>query len=659
MNQEGLLERVRAYLVPPLSVLICIFTVIEANRPSLEEASQRAIFCMLGLMLCFLLYPAHPKLKEKRWLRWVDLILVLGVLLCCGYIVVQTQPFFRSFWIGSTSLGDRAGDTQPLDFWVGVVGLVLVLEATRRSIGWIVPLLAVAALLYGLFRAEMPDWLFPFRSLSLEDVVASTFLKGQGVFGKPLGVMFKYVFLFVIFGAFLEITGAIQFIIDFSERLFGRTPGGPAKVSVLASGLMGSLSGSAVANAVTTGTFTIPMMRSAGFQPHVAAGITAAAASGGALVPPVMGAGAYMMLEFIEDVTFLQVATAAAIPAVLYYFSIFMIVHFYSRRMSGGEDQGRSGDDKELPSAWQILFKFEGVVFLAALTTLVVFLCLGRTPFMSVTLALLVIVVLGVIHPARKVTFRTAYEALIKSARNGVSLVAASACVGIVIGIVDATRVADAFGSDIKAVVDSNLFLALCGVMLCSIVLGMGVPSVVCYLLMATMMGSLLTQLDVPQLAAHLFIFYFGMMSMVTPPVALAAYASASLAQSKIMQTALAAFRFSLVGFTLPFMFVYQPALLFLPGKDGVFSLLTVFTATALAAVGILSLAASLAGYFKAPLGWGARGVLLLAAALLLSPNVEISGQQIGLVTNCMGAVFFVAVAALNWRTARSAQATA
>ena len=653
-----MLERIRRALVPILGVSLCLFTLLEANfvgrllgldwYPQLEEITQRAIFAMLGMVLCFLIFPWHSRLKDNKALRVVDLALALGVVVCCGYVVIQTQPAFERFWVGDASLGDRAGSMYAVDYWVGLCGLLLVLEATRRSIGWAVPLLALAALAYAYFRAEMPPWLFPFRSMSGEDIVSSTFLKSQGVFGKASGVMFRYVFLFVIFGAFLEVTGVTQFIIDFSERLFGRTPGGPAKVAVLGSGLMGSLSGSAVANAVTTGTFTIPMMRSAGFQPHIAAGITAAAASGGALVPPVMGAGAYMMLEFIDGVTFLEIAKAALIPAILYYLSIFMIVHFYARRVGSN---AKADSEQSQEPLWRVLCQFEGLVFCGALLTLLFFLSIGKTPFLSVTISLGVILFLWVVHPSKNASWKVTVEALVKSARNGVSLVSASACVGIIIGIVDATRVADAFGAQIKAVVQTSLLLALCGVMLCSIVLGMGVPSVVCYLLMATMMGSLLTQLQVPELAAHLFIFYFGMMSMVTPPVALAAYASASIAESKVMPTAFAAFRFALVGFTLPFMFIYRPALLLMAPAGGTLTLSSVVLAVSAAAVGIVALAAGIAGYFKAPVSVVGRGVMITAAALLLSPDMVIAGHNVGILANLCGGLLFAGVAVVNWRS--------
>ncbi|NQV27503.1 MAG: TRAP transporter fused permease subunit [Rhodopirellula sp.] len=609
-------------VVPLLSVLLCLFTLAEVNYNRMQPQSALALFVLFGMALCFIQYPIHPKLKDNQLARWFDVLLGVAACSCCAYVIVQTEPLFESFWLKGQSLANRAGDEQPLDYQIGLVGLILVLEATRRTIGLIVPLLALTFVghSYYCFAVQthgwpaMPTWLLPHAGQSVDDIVATTYLQTLGVFGPAATVMFKYVFLFVVFGTFLEMSGATQFIIDFAERVFGRSPGGPAKVAVLGSGLMGSLSGSAVANAVTTGAFTIPMMRNAGFERHIAGGITAAAASGGALVPPVMGAGAYMMLELVQpQVTFLQVAKAALVPAILYYLSIFMIVHFYSKRV-GAKAIQTDGTDKG--SIW----KFEAVVFFGALGILVGLLVWGFSPFKSVTGALIGILFLsifrkqlplgttprmlalgafvagtlihhfgfastidepsirqiaeswldstligtfcllffGLLHPAWRPAMLKAFGA---SAKNGVSLVAASACVGIIIGIVQQTGIATDFSATIRGVVETNLFAALMGIMVCSLILGMGVPSVVCYLLMATLMGSLLGELGVIPLSAHLFIFYFGMMSMVTPPVALAAYASASIAEAPIMKTSFAAFAFSLVGFSLPFMFVYRPEL--------------------------------------------------------------------------------------------------
>ncbi len=478
---------------------------------------------------------------------------------------------FPVSWSDGFSLGNRAGSETTADYIVGVMGVLLVLEATRRSIGVIVPLLAIAFMAhsyycYGSFRYDwpvLPDWMLPHAGQNVKDIVSTTFLQSLGVFGPAASVMFKYVFLFVVFGSFLEMSGATQFIIDFATKAFGRVRGGPAMVSVMASGLMGSLSGSAVANAVTTGTFTIPMMRGAKFPNHIAGGITAAAASGGALVPPVMGAGAYMMLELVQpQVTFLTIMKAAVIPAILYYFSILAVVFLYSRRL------GAAGLNAE-EIAKKKLSGFEASVFIFALGTLIGLLVLGFSPFRSVTGSLAVILVfatmrrkLNISPTAKWMAFASFFIVLIlhqttiyldgevpgflqpfmasswidprdesvsatlmigsilesaimgmfgllifglanrawrpqillaftKSAKNGIALVAASACVGIIIGIVQQTGIANDFSSVIKGVVETNLFLALLGIMVCSLILGMGVPSVVCYLLMATLMGSL------------------------------------------------------------------------------------------------------------------------------------------------------------------------
>ncbi len=745
------------WIVTALSVALCFFTLITVNYNLLQPQSALAIFVMLGMILCFLTCPAwrairHPEdladpLDRPLWRRahtiWladriVSIALAAMTAVCFGYVFVQTEPwpwFREHLWLGGQSLGNRAGQEKTLDFIIGGIGLVLVLEAARRSIGWIVPALAMAFVLHAWFAPDLPDWLLPHRGLDTQQIIGSTFLQSLGVLGPAAGVMFTYVFLFVLFGSFLEMSGATQFIIDFSQRVFGGTPGGPAKVSVLSSGLMGSLSGSAVANAVTTGSFTIPMMRSAGFQRHVAAGIEAAAASGGTLVPPIMGAGAYMMLEFVDrgpgqpQLTFLDIARAALIPAILYYFSLWMIVHLYSRRIGA-----RATDQDE--QAQHRIWEYEALVFFGALGALVGLLLLGFSAFKAVTgslvwillltamrprlqlpmqarvLALTCFAAVVVLHqavgllvpaaasPGRWLEFLMApswrhpvegtvagrmvfdsllsssilgmigmlifallhtnwrpgmLQAMTRAAQNGVSLVAASACVGIIIGIVQTTPIANDFGQAIKQVVESSLLLALIGIMICSLVLGMGVPSVVCYLLMATLMGSLLGEMGVDPLAAHLFIFYFGMMSMVTPPVSLAAYATASIAGAKIMPASLAAFRFALVGFTLPYMFIYRPSLLLMSEGGQPFTrgdLPDLAVALVVAVPGIVALAASLTGYLKTTLSAPMRALAFVAALLMLIPRLEIAGQNLSGIVDSSGMVLFGLILAINWRQA-------
>lgn len=714
-----MIERIRRQSIFLFAVILCLYTVYEVNYGMFSPLGQLALFCMFGLVLCYLMFPLTPRLEENKALRVIDFALALASIGCCLYLVWQGKE-----------LALRAGKFTQTDFIVATIGTVLVVEATRRSIGWALPILAGVFILYAYYGAQLPEWAFFHKGYDVQRIAAQSFLRTEGVFSVAMRVMFTYVFLFVVFGAFLEMSGATKFIITFAERVFGRSPGGPAKVSVLASGLMGSLSGSAVANAVTTGTFTIPMMRNAGFERHVAGGITAAAASGGALVPPVMGAGAYMMLELVENVTFVEIMRAAIVPAILYYMSILLIVHFYARRVG-------TAPSATTTAKGESLLQYEGLVFFGALGVLIAVLLIGKTPFAAVSYSLELILVLTIISPRLDVStknraialftffglaflvtlFRihsqqaaammdagwwrqtlaglehvlradaslsiTAWdvwvdsaipgmvlllllallhpvwkamvgEAFLKSARGGVALVSASGCVGIVIGIVSLTGVGTAFPNAIVPLVEQSLFLALLAIMVCSIILGMGLPSAVCYLLMATLIGPVLNNLGVPPLAAHLFIFYFGMMSMVTPPVALAAYASASIADSPIMQTSFAAFRFALVGFTLPFMFVYRPELLLMNPSGGPADIGTAAIQIGAAVIGIVALAAGIAGYLFTEIRIPVRIGMLIAAACLLSPDVNIGETDVGSVTNIAGTVLFAVTAVINFLRSRS-----
>jgi TRAP transporter 4TM/12TM fusion protein len=635
----------RARVIAALGVALSLYTLVEVNYPLLTPHAELAIFAMLGLVLCYLHFPAHTKLRESRFFRSLDWLLAGLTAVACGYVIVQSEPLFEGLWSGGLSLGDRAGQETGLDFAIGTLGLVLVLEATRRSIGWVLPVLSLLFLAYARFGPALPDALFPHRGYDTQRIVAQTFLHSQGVFSTALSVMFSYVYLFVIFGSFLKYTGATQYIIDFAERAFGNRAGGSAKVSVLASGLMGSLSGSAVANTATTGTFTIPMMQNSGFRNHVAGGVVAAASSGGALVPPVMGAGAYMMLEIIDPpVTFLQIMRAAIVPALLYYFSLLLIVDFYARRAGALDRPESTGKGSFL--------QFEGLVFFTALGSLIAFLIVGYSPFRSVTLSLAVSLVLAAFHPNTRVSLANALKALSEAAINGISLVAAAASVGIVLGVVTLTGLGTKFPSAILDLAQENLFLALILIMGSSIVLGMGLPSAVCYLLMATLIGPVLGQLGVVPLAAHLFIFYFGMMSMVTPPVALAAYAASSIAGSGLMKTGFAAFRFALVGFTLPFMFVFRPALLLMTPTGEPASLLAAIPAILAAVLGIVPLAAAIAGYLFSELTALWRGLSLVAAALLLYPGSDFhfAGQDLSS-ANVAGLALLIVIAAVSWRS--------
>jgi TRAP transporter 4TM/12TM fusion protein len=628
-----------------LGALLTLFVLVEVNRPHLGLQPRLAIFALLGTVLAFLTVPLHPKLAGRTWARLVDGALALGAIAVYGYVVVQTEPLLRRFWIDGVDLGNRAGAETGLDTAVGIVGLVLVFEATRRTLGWPLPILAGLFLVYAAAGPSMPSWLFPHRGYGAERVVAQTFLHSQGVFGTALYVMFTYVFLFVVFGALLQATGATRWVLDVARRAFGRSAGGPAKMAVLSSGMLGSLSGSAVANTATTGTFTIPMMKDAGFEPEVAGGVEAAASSGGALIPPVMGAGAYMMLEIVDPpVTYLEVIRAALIPGILYYLSLFLIVHFQARRIGARPAAADGGLGGAPPWA--------GVVFGVGIATLVGVLLSGRSVFLAATAALVAVTVASTVHASTRLAPDRLLRALADAARDTVPLVVAAACVGVILGVVTLTGVGTKLPTAILGAAQHSLLPALFLLMVASLVLGMGLPSAVCYLLLATLVGPALGDLGVVPLAAHLFIFYFGMMSMVTPPVALAAYAAGSIAGAGILRTGVHAFRFALVGFTLPYMFVFRPELLLLGPDGGRPALGAVIWAVVVAVAGVTAFAAAMAGFLFAPLSPPLRAALIAAAALLLAPGrFSVGGWSIPLLDLAGGVVLTAIVAVQRVRS--------
>ena len=667
-----MLGRIRQILFRTCAAILSVFILAEVNYPQLSPQAQLAIFAMLGLILVFLKYPIHRRFEDVLVFQVLDFVFALAVVVCFGYILIQTEPIFERFWVDGQRLGDRAGMGTSTDYIIGLLGLLLVLEGTRRAIGLTLCVLSLAFLAYAAFGQSMPDWLFPHRGYSWERIVSQTFLHSQGVFGIALKVMFTYVFLFVLFGSLLEKTGATGYIIDFARRLFRSSVGGPAKVAVVSSGAMGSLSGSAVANTATTGTFTIPMMRSSGFRPTAAGGIEAAASSGGALVPPIMGAGAYMMLEIVEPaVTYLQIIKAALVPAILYYTALLLIVHFYAKRVGASSEVPQ----ENMTEVHQSKSGIEGFVFLVAFITLILFLLIGYTPFRAVSLSLLFILILigirGIWDIFKQVShsdassvgtlirgavllfprqiwigIRRMVEAMERAAAGGVSLIAAASCVGLILGVVTLTGIGTKLPGTLLPLAENSRILALVLLMISTIILGMGLPSSVCYLLMATLVGPVLSELGLVPLAAHLFIFYFGMMAMVTPPVALAAYTAAAIAGTGIMQTGVAAFRFALVGFALPYAFVIKPELLLLSPDGGTAGFFPVTASILIAMLGIVALAASVSGHWFGLLNLGQRTGLLVAAAVFFLTHSG-WGQLVAF-------ILVAAIGFFNWRSRNS-----
>jgi TRAP transporter 4TM/12TM fusion protein len=628
------------HLLNGVAAVLSLFVLFEVNYPLLQPQSRLALFALLGLCFLYLHTPALKRWPSSKILRMSDWFLAAVTVLCFCYVIIQTEPLFKRFWIAGVALGDRAGLEATADYAVGLIGLVLVLEAARRAIGITLPILALLFLMYALAGQAMPDWLFPHRGYDWGRIVSQSFLHSQGVFGIALKVMFTYVFPFVLFGAFLEITGATGFVIDFSRRLFRNSAGGPAKVAVLSSGMMGSLSGSAVANTATTGTFTIPMMKSSGFKSELAAGVEAAASSGGALMPPIMGAGAYMMLEVITpSVTYLQIIKAALIPAILYYLALMLVVHLHARKISMADQQAKPEVVIKL-SVWQ------GLVFLLAIIGLILFLLLGFTPFRAVSLSLVIILLIAPWSPDTRIGLSKMIDALVRTARAGIPLIAAASCVGIILGVVTLTGIGSKLPSSILPLAQDNLFAALFLLMISTIILGLGLPSAVCYLLMATLVGPVLTKLGIEPLAAHLFIFYFGMMSMVTPPVALAAYTAAAIARANIMRSSFSAFRLSLVGFMLPYAFVLNPTILLLPPDDSNV-VLQVILGLGWVVVGIVFLAIASAAYCFTQVRWISRVLLFTASfVFILLPGYDTVRimVKLGALVIC-GIIIY-----LNWR---------
>lgn len=620
MNDRGRLDAFVQAAFPAVGALLCVFVLAGVNTNLFSQQSNLALFGMLGLVLVFLRFPPAKRWAHVTPLRAADLVLCALTVFAFGYVFVQSEPMLESLWVDGQKLGDRAGNEGSLDFAVGLVGLLLVLEATRRAIGNTLPLLVGVFLAYAFAGPALPDWLFPHRGFDWQRVVSQTFLQ-SGVFGIALKVMFTYVFPFVLFGTLLEQTGATAYVINLARRMFRNSTGGPAKVAVVSSGLMGSLSGSAVANTATTGTFTIPLMKSSGFKSEDAAGIEAAASSGGALMPPIMGAGAYMMLEIVEPaVTLLEILRAALIPALLYYTALLMTVHFRARRAGAGTEEAAESElGTESGSGFH---PSQGVMFFGSFLLLITLL-FRFSPFRAVTICLLAILVGSCFSRHLRIGPRGVYQAMTKAAAGGVSLVAAAACVGIILGIVTLTGIGSKLPGAILPLAQDHLVLALALLMLSTIVLGMGLPSAVCYLLMATLVGPVLTDLGVVPLAAHLFIFYFGMMSMVTPPVALAAYTASAIAQAPVMASALAGFRYALIGFVLPYAFVLHPELLLIPGRGAGVGHVILHIAGVLLA--LVPLAAGLAGYFRRPLTALVRvGMVAAALVMLLATSLAV-----------------------------------
>ena len=578
-----------------------------------EAIPFRGTHLMFAVALTYLLY---------RW-NWAadPLPSILDYIL----LVVGIAPILHLF-INYEYITNRIfyiDDLTPTDMIMGTIMVLTVLEVARRVIGWALPITAIVFLIYGLFIAKLE----PMRLMD------QLYMTTEGIFGIPLAVSASYVLIFVLFGSFMERTGTGQLFMDFAMALTGHTAGGPGKVSVVSSSLFGTISGSAVANVMVDGPISIPLMKRSGFPPHFAAGVEATASTGGQIMPPIMGAAAFVMAEFL-GVSYAQVVIWAIIPAILYYVACFAAVHFEAKR------RGLIGLPRsELPRLREV-FRERGHLFIPILIILTVMYSGYSAPMAALFGTLACFPVAALRKSTRGyLTWANLIEAFVDGARNALGVATACACAGIVIGVVTLSGLGIVFTQYVVTLAQDTLLLALVLTMLAGIVLGMGMPTTPAYIIMAALLIPAIIKLGIIAPAAHMFAFYFAVLSAITPPVALAVYAAAGLAKSDLWASGWAAVKIGAAGFIVPFMFVYEPALLMI----GTWPAIVQGFITA--SIGILLFAAGLHGYFVTAANIWQRALLIVGGLLLIDP---------GLVTDIIGAAIAVGVAAHQTLAQRS-----
>lgn len=561
-----------------LCIIWSLFQLYTAGIGLLQQPVQRAVHVGFALVITFLLFPAH-----HRFLRFTDWLCIAGSAAGCGYVAFFYQEIIR-----------RAGNTEPFELVLGAITIIVVLEATRRVMGWILPGLAFLFLLYCWIGRYAPGFLM-IRGYSFSRIIQHMYLTNEGVFGVAAGVSATYIFMFILFGAFLSASGGAKLFNDIALAVAGRFAGGPAKVSIIGSGLMGSINGSSIANVATVGALTIPMMKKVGYTPEEAAGIEACASTGGQFMPPIMGTGAFIMADFL-NLPYLDIAKAAVFPAILYYLAIFLYVHFVAKK-------GGLGGVKTDFSVMGVLRK-RGYLFLPILL-IIAMLILGYTPLKAAFYAVIAIWLLSYLGKQGRMTPTVLVDTLANGARGAVSTAIACAVVGFIIGSCSLTALGLTFSGNLLDLTDGSLLMTLILSMLACLILGMGLPTTANYIVTCTIIAPALIKLGVAALAANLFVFYFGIMADITPPVCLATYTAAGLAQAKPAKAGLVGFCIALPSFLLPYMFIYEPAILWNSG-----TLVAAYT-LCLDFIGIAGVTACAVGWLGVKLGPLARAVCL------------------------------------------------
>ena len=589
----------KALLVKILLIAFTVFAVSINTFIQFNAQVHRSTFIALVLFLAFILYPAKKDApKNTNKVPWYDLVLAFAGAAAFLYMGLNFEQLVA-----------QAGNYTSRDIIVAMIAIVILFEACRRVVG--IPILVVVGLfiLYAYFGASIPGY-FGHRGFGFQRIATHLYFTTEGIIGTPLAVCSTFIFLFILFGAFLERTGIGQFFIDIANSIAGKATGGPAKVAVISSALQGTITGSSVANTVGSGSFTIPMMKRMGYRPEFAAAVEAAASTGGQIMPPIMGAAAFLMAE-MTGIPYSNIVIAAIVPAFLYFSGIMIMVHLEAQRY------GLKGlPAEEIPNFFKLMFSYW--YLLLPLVVLVYMMMTGYTPARSALMAILVAVVVSMLRKETRMSLHTFVDALEAGARNIVGVAIACAVAGCIVGIVTLTGIGLKLAGGLLALSGGNVLLALFFTMIASIVLGMGVPTTANYVIMATITAPVVLKLGIDLLPAHMFVFYFGIVADITPPVALAAYAGSAIARSNPLKTGVQATKLAIAAFIIPYVFALNPSLLVIPASGP----LEIITVTITAFAGMFGVAIAVEGYVFAKANAIIRLLALAGGMMLIVPGV-------------------------------------
>lgn len=620
MQYKGIMAKI----VSAIAITFSVFQLYTATFGVLDAQLQRAVHLGFGLALVYLLYPSRKSWSRTR-VHPLDVVLAILGAASPAYIVLEYKELVL-----------RSGTVTTPDLVIGLLGILLVVEATRRVVGIPMVTVVLCFIAYAFAGPYMPGVL-AHRGLTLSQLVSHLYFTTEGIFGIPLGVSSTFIFLFILFGAYLESTGLGKFFIDLANSIAGWASGGPAKVAVLSSGLMGTVSGSSVANVVGTGSLTIPMMKKLGYHKNFAGAVEAAASTGGQLMPPVMGAAAFLMAEFV-GVPYIDIVKAAVIPALLYFTGVWLGVHFEAKR------NNLKGLPREQLPKFGRLFLERGHLALP-LVVIVYLLVSGYTPMRAALVAIVLSIVCSALRKSTRMQPIEIVRGLDKGARNVLSVLVACASAGIVIGVVTKTGVGLKLASGLLTLSGGLLLPTLFFTMITAIVLGMGVPTTANYVITSTIAAPAIIQMGVPVLAAHMFVFYFGIIADVTPPVALAAFAGAGIAGGNALRTGINASKLAIAAFIIPYMFVLSPVILMIDATAG-----TLILTTITAIIGMVALSSALIGYLADTCRPYERLLLIAGGLMMIKP---------GMMTDLAGFALFAVVLLSQWKRRKAVQVAA